>query len=689
MKNKKQTEPSRYEKIRHRRGRFLDFLAFLLALASMVLGIIFLMDTAFADTLTIKVLFAICCILPILALPLNLFLKNHYVKKLNNMNVEEMQNFIVQHREFAEQISEEKLSYIRKWRILTSCYGITLAIFGFGIAFLAGGFCNDAFCVIFCFLSAFFFMCGLSRIRFSVPEELFTEDKTYISEKDYPELYALARKAADELGCKGNIYITLLTDFNAGIGKIGETYSIQLGTVLLNVLSREELYSVLLHEFAHIVTADPRIEKEHLYQAWSENGGNHMSLSNLIDLFFSYPALVYGFNAFLYQYACSVLVETSADQKMAMHSSHKHAASALLKLKYYELFSWEEGTRDTEPACKSETPSKTLIETEMREFQKMLPERIGFWNQLIDGEILSRSASHPTLKMRLEILGVTDYQICESEDSVSYVADCQKALHHIDQLIYEGNLENYEEHRKKFYLEPLELVTKWETAGKPVIAEEYADVDQALRTLGRATEANTLCEQAIQELEGAASCYAHYMKGCYLLHSFDDSGIPYIYHAIENNNNYVDEGLDIIGEYCCLTGRQDDLESYRQKAVELTQKQVDFYNEIAYLRKTDTLSSENLPGNMLEEILEYIKTIDKEQINKIYLVRKSISEELFASAFVIRFEQTATTEIQDRILHKIFSYLDTCSDWQFTLFTYDEVKDIKFEAIPNSCVFTK
>ena len=43
---------------------------------------------------------------------------------------------------------------------------------------------------------------------------------------------------------------------------------------------------------------------------------------------------------------------------------------------------------------------------------------------------------------------------------------------------------------------------KWENDKKPVIPEEYADIYNALHTLGRVTDAYNLCEKAISVLGG-------------------------------------------------------------------------------------------------------------------------------------------------------------------------------------------
>ena len=92
---------------------------------------------------------------------------------------------------------------------------------------------------------------------------------------------------------------------------------------------------------------------------------------------------------------------------------------------------------------------------------------------------------------------------------------------------------------------------------------------------------------------------------------------------------------------------------------------------------------------MLEEILAYIRSIDNDSIQNVYLVRKTINESFFTSAFVIRFDG-GTDEERCEIMHRIFRYLDTYPvKWQFSLFDYAEYPQIKFDKIEGSLVYSK
>ena len=686
----KQTPPTKYEKVLRNRGILLMICSFLLAFLFMIAGIVAAPAIGSTGIVITKALLTLSYVYVALAFSLNIFLQKKYVEKLDQMKAAELQQYIVSHRECAEEVAESKLSFLKKCRKLTDIYAFTFAVFGAISSFCAGVLYHEYFVMVFYFLSVFCFLCSLSRIRFAVPSVLFEEDKTYIQEKDFPEIYALAKKAADKLNCTGKIQICFTDDFNAGIGKTGNIYSVHLGVILLNLLSQEELYNVMLHEFAHMVYEDAHSKnKENSYYYWLRSNGTPHFLSNLTTFPYLLPNTVYLLNYSLYLYAASIQIETYADQIMTTHGTAAYAASALLKTKYYDLHAWEDFNTDYECVYYPETLKNEFVTKQIHHFQEALKTRTADWNELISQEILSRSASHPTLKMRINMMGLNEFVIVESNDSDIYKKECLKSAEYIDQLLYQENVDSYDENRQKLYLEPKELVDSWIASGKPLVAEEYADIDFALRRLGKVSEANQLCERVISTFEGPASCYAHFMKGCSLLHAYDASGIDYIYHAIESNSNYIEDGLDIIGEFCCLTGREDDLQIYREKAIELSQKQKDIYSELSVLKKTDHLMPEQLPEGMLEQILSFILSSDNGEIQNIYLVRKQITEQDFTSAFILRFEEDASEEIQNKLMHKMFSYLDTCSDWQFSLFHYTEVKNIRIERIENSCVYSK
>ncbi len=675
-----------YQKTLRKRGFIILVASIASAVGFRILGILIFNKFPALNSDAVAILLIVAMLLPIVFLIMSIILKKLYVRSFANKSVAQIQTFMLSHRERAEETAAEKLAYLKKLKTITDLYAVLFGILGAVCSLAPGADPSGDLSSAFLIYPVFLFLCAFSRIRFRTLEIFFDEDDSCISEDDYPTLFALAEKAAQKQGCDEKIKIILAPNYGAGIAKESGMYCISLGVMLLNILSEEELYQILLHEFAHVTKENIDGMRERRYGSWLENGNPHF-LSTLTTRMYAFADCVYSLQFSLYLYAASIRLETEADRAMALHGDAKISASALTKLKYRDLYEWELGTRDDESAYMSETPDPTILKKDIDDFLSETEKRKEFWNSLIDKEIISRQASHPTLKMRLDSLGVSKYDVLPADAENAYAEERTRALNLMSDLVCKANEGNYEENRKYRYLEPLEKVAEWEKAGRPVISEEYADICLYLHSLGRHIESDELCQRAIKELPSPANLHGYYMHGCFLLHTYDPAGLDFIYHAIENNQNYIEEGLQIIGEYCCLVGDQEELDSYREKAVLIAQKDKDVYSKIGVLEKGDNLSSETLPEGMLEGIIDFIKSIDGGKVNKVYLVRKTITPDFFTSAVIVDFKEGTDEDTLNEIMHKIYRYLDTSTDWQFSLFEYKNIAKIKVENIPNSLVY--
>ncbi|MBQ3538077.1 MAG: hypothetical protein IJA39_05795, partial [Clostridia bacterium] len=185
-------------------------------------------------------------LLPVLFLIVSIILNRLYGNNINKKSVSELQQFIISHRENPEESIAKKQALLKAIIRLSDFYSILIAVCAFISAFSAGIISKggDAVSMIlFCYI----ILSGASyRIRLKTPDSYFSETKTYVSESEFPALYALAKKAASASGQSAEIRIALLDDYNAGIADIDGTVSVQLGVLLLDSLSEEELFSVLL-----------------------------------------------------------------------------------------------------------------------------------------------------------------------------------------------------------------------------------------------------------------------------------------------------------------------------------------------------------------------------------------------------------------------------------------------------------
>ena len=673
------------KKIRLRSVIFL-FAAYALGLGTNILGITFANIVA-PDK--VRILFWICILLPLVFAGLSVGLRILYIRNLQNKSVRDMQRFLISHRDEAGKTAAEKLRLLLKLCNFTLIYTLLFPLMAFGCGFLGQAVtgANTAWDVPLTFMSGFLYLCAIHRIHFTAAAPSAMQDPLMAKREEYPQIYELAEECARSQGWSGRIAIRFSDGCNAGIHRSGNTCSIYLGVLLLNLLTKEELKAVFCHEFNHIIQEKRSINRIRSHFEWLGGGATPHFLSGLVNLFYELPDAVFTLEFQLYRYANAIDMENTADQAMITMVSGENAASMLMKLKFHSLFQWEEGTFDTLNDYASEQPDENYLTTQLQLLKQRMLEREPIWRELFYKEILARSATHPTAAMRLESLGVRELPKIRFPEQDDYRAECQKAMAFMAETVCKELESNYSEARQEAYLTPLKIVGAWEAAGKPVIPEQYADVDDALRILGRYTEAEALCKEAMETLPAAAGCYGTFMHGCFLLRTYDDAGIDLIYAAIERNHNYLDEGLSMLGEYCCLTGNGPALETYREKAVAMTQVARDVYAHMNDLKKGDRLVPEELPGELHDSLLNYLERVDEGQIDRVYLVRKVINQENFTSAVIVRFQPGAAEESCNQMMDKLFHFLDTCSDWQFSLFDYARVAKAQPEKVENSCIY--
>ncbi len=603
------------------------------------------------------------------------------IRHYQGMDVAQMQTFALSLREQAEQTARAKLKKLRAIQCASNGYACLLLLLGLTLGVssgLVGNSVEVAPVICAAVLIQFFFQ----QVPFPEPKAALSEIRNRLPEADYPQLYALAGKAARESGWTKDVCLTVSPVSGASIGIVRDTAVVTLGAPTLRLLTQEELAMLLLHEFAHVGAGEQEELRQARYMNFLHRGRNPNMLSAVNGACYALADFLYIMEFELYRYAAALPVEQRADA--AMRRDPAAAAAGLLKLQYYDLCLWEDEARDGDPEFESE-PTHVVSE-QVQRFLDAVPQRKKHWNQVIQREILARNASHPTTWGRIQALGLKTLPDAAALPTGEYGAECLRALEYMDSQIAAYYAPQFEDTQRESYTEPLERVNQWIASGSPLTAEGYADIVEDLRLLRRGSEAVALCDRAIRELTPIAAASAYFTRGCWRLHQYNAEGLDDLYTAISLNNNFADEALNEIGTFCCLTGMQEELDTYREKALEVTQKQRDEYSQIGTLSRRDKLSQEHLPDGMQEQILDFIWGSFQNSIDRVYLVRKTVSDTFFTSAFVIRFRAETPGEVREQVFHKIFRYLDTCSDWQFSLFDYNDIPKGTVEQVPGSCV---
>ncbi len=473
------------------------------------------------------------------------------------------------------------------------------------------------------------------------------EPELMAEEEEFPLQYALVNKAREAVGETRPVRILHDTDCIAAIMLHKGTIWLRLGAALLDNLSQEEVYQVLLHEFAHMQDREQLRREKHI-------SGTRKSM-----LFYCIDLLETEYFQLLQVFA-SRDREEKADRTVQQLGDPQAAAAAFAKSAYYDYYIRNYLCPEDAPEFyEQETPPQDWASRLSGDFRRVYLEAPEKARRILDCELPPRVASHPVMRQRIEGFGVSDFTVIFPEHTDPWGQEAKKAVAHVDAKLMELNRENYAQRRQESYVEPREKITAWQAAGEPMTYEDTRDVLDALYFGRKFREAIDLSQRFAQtDTPEHERCHAVFIEGLSRLKLQDDSGIDVLYKAIELNSNYQEPAVEAIGDYCVMLGLQEKLEHYRAYADNLMQEQV----------HVDPLFPV-LPKDRLEPVteetfgpwrtnLEFIRNAGGEDLKRVFLVKKNTSPKTYAYIYFLELVPGTEEKRAEEIFNAVFMYLD-------------------------------
>ncbi len=587
--------------------------------------------------------------------------------KLQKMRVAEVNEMMLQRKQSINDNFKLATSRLRRTAIFCKIYVAFITVFMHATALFIGA-SSDTFPRM---VLLIIFMTGGVYIRLfgAIIDKPIINPKDFLPKDEFAELYSVAEEAMKHAGVEGKIFISTDNSLNAAISKQGNIHLLLLGAIMIGSLSREELFNVLLHEFAH---HSPKYTPKSTYGFFNRFIEHETDGSTITDIIISLPMMKYGMEFSLYTLLSSEYIEAMADKITRDHGDPKSFASAIAKCNFYDMYGKVLYKYQSTPLFEHETPAENIATLNLESFKASVRENKEKWLAILEKGIQPRNASHPIYRLRRDAVGVCaeDVNISFDFEGDSLEGERKKIFEHVNKEIAESLKQDYDELRKANYLAPLEIIDKWQKSEVKYSSAELIPVIDALAGLLRNDEAEALCDKIIAEETNAfATAYPKFFKGYMLLLRDDDTGIDILYEAIELNSNLFEMSIELIGEYVCSHGMQKELDEYRQKATLLAQKQIDEDDKANVLTTTDKIIADDMDETTLKAHIDFITSVS-DRIHAVYLVRKVISETFYSRVFLIEFEKETPPEKIDEAMNKIFRYLDTLDDEQYSLFLY-------------------
>jgi hypothetical protein len=457
---------------------------------------------------------------------------------------------------------------------------------------------------------------------------------------------------------------------------------------MVNSLSREELFNVLLHEFAH---HSEEYTPKSTYGFFNRFIEHETDGSTITDIIITLPMMKYGEEFVYYSVLASEYIEAMADSITKEKGDPLCFSSAIAKCNFYESYDKVLHKYQDKPLFEPEVLAENIATLNFNAFLSAVNENGDKWLSSYEKEIQPRNATHPIYRLRRDAVGV-------KADDVKYTFDVNgdgldeeriAILDYINAEIVKGLSEKYAEIRKENYLKPLAIVNEWKDNPDKYSSADLIPVIDALASIMRYDEAEALCDKIIAEEENKyATAYPKHFKGSMLLLRDDPAGIDLLYEAIELNSNLMEISIQQIGEFACRNGLQDELDRYREKAIAMTQKRIDEDEKANSLTQFDKVIEDDLSEEAVRTHIDYICSTC-ENIKSIYIVKKVISDSFGSHVFLIEFDKAATPETVNEAMNKIFRYLDTLDDDQYSLFLYNSLYKSIVKKVKGSLKYSK
>lgn len=650
--------------------------------ASFVLGSVMKNES---NTELFGILANISTALTFVILAINIIYRIVWTNKMNKMKVAEVNEMMQRRKENIKENFDLATARLRKTSTFCKLYVVFITVFMHITAFLLG-----ATLISTRYLLYLIFMTGGVYIRLigAIIDKPKVKPEEFLSRKDYAELYSIAEEAMAKAGVDGRIYIATDNSFNAAIAKQGDTYLLLLGAIMVNSLSREELFNVLLHEFAH---HSKEYTPKSTYGFFNRFIEHETDGSTITDIIISLPMMKYGEEFVYYTLLASEYIEAMADSVTLKNGNPKAFISALAKCNFYDSYDKVLFKYQSRLMFESETVTQNVATLNFEAFVNSVNDNGSKWLSSYEKEIQPRNATHPIFRLRRDAVGVKADEVAWTLSVNGDGLDKERAaiLKYVDADIVKHLSENYEELRKENYLKPLSIINGWENNKDNYSSAELIPVIDALAGLLRFDEAEALCDKIIAEEENKyATAYPKHFKGIMLLLRDDPAGIDLLYEAIELNSNLLEISINQIGEFACRNGMQDELDKYREKAVSLTQKMIDEDEKANFLTQSDKVVEDDIPEDALQTHIDFISSVS-ENIKSIYLVKKIINESFSSHVFLIEFENDTAPETINESMNKIFRYLDTLDDEQYSLFLFNKFYKNIVKKVKNAQKYSK
>ncbi|MDR1697374.1 MAG: M48 family metalloprotease [Erysipelotrichaceae bacterium] len=608
----------------------------------------------------------------VLSIVINLVLAIKYKKRYEKMNAKEMHAFVFDRKDTVEKNyhdeSKKMDKYIKLSYIYFSFCIILLFILVFSFGVVSRLIPNDGeedpimLAIIVLILVTFILTDLLAIIMPS--KTIALEKRSLLKATDYPALFNCVKRAALKAGINRSFH--LYSSDVISIIEEGKDIIITVNIYETALLTYQEFYSIMLHEFAHFKNRDTNLSLKYrrFHDRWISDNHDFQNETRWRSVFLTFPMIVLHLHYETLLTFASMAFEVAADEFVKKEQCEQDFINALAKGTLLTLFNASCVTELQYWIYETKEPVKNYAEIYLKTFNKYLVREQEKWNFILRNMLPPRISTHPTFKQRMENLDCSYYNYETKETDESFISEQRKLISYLNNQIYQNTIKTYETERKQKYLQREKIIADYrartEVSG-PLTLNEVIDVTEALLGIDD-LEAIKILEQYLEVKPDEAQVKLQ-LAVIYYYH-FDAKCVDYAKEVIQLNPRFAEAARDIIGHYALNVGRQDLVDEYRAGMIEAAQTSINLEKELE-LKRFDKLEGHGFKEETMKQLWDFVSTKADGKLRAIYGVKK-VGKEIYYFGFVFNYRFLSTPEFAQ--LHsEIFTFITSLGIKYFEL----------------------
>ena len=456
----------------------------------------------------------------------------------------------------------------------------------------------------------------LAPLFFSLMLPAVTEEQksAFISEKQFPMLYETARRAFKTTNCTGQLQLAYSTE-GIAINKVGNKITVFLHPSIVRLLTQDELYNVLIHEFAHDVNVDTRRAMRYFKaeQKWEASDGVGYS-----SLFTAFLQQKISFAIAKYRAFSSRYHEIKADELVAELGNAQHYTNANAKSEMYKLYTQGESYVMNYEIFASDNPPENWYNKDIESFFNAKKSFEQQWKKQMEVELPAMNDSHPTFRMRMENANCTHYDCNTVEDNSQYVDELDRFIEFGNKLVCKEMKPHYQFIHEEAYLlrqKNIETYQKFKE-GANISSNTLVECAKSLFNVD-----NSKAAEIAEVLIDRKSPWGYYIMAMIHLENNDERCLPLFEEAMKTSA-LAPDCIQNIGLFALRTGNQQLLDEYRSRVADTMQTSKDVYDDRVWTPKIP-LKQCALPETARNQLIDVLKKQFENNLTAVYMASYS------------------------------------------------------------------